>query len=180
MNTAIFQYLHGFAGQSVGFNTIIIFCAKYLPYIIVAVLGLFFIFGHDRRRELKMIIYAAISVILSRLVITEIIRYFYPVARPFIFYKFTPLLYDSASSFPSGHAAFFFALAAIIFIFHKKWGIVYFLGSLIICVSRIMAGIHWPADILGGVVVGIGSAILIYYWLRPRFEAKRQIAVAKQ
>ncbi len=180
MNIAIFQYFHSFAGQNIFFDSIIIFCAKYLPYIMVAALGLFLVFTRERRRELKMILYSAATVVLSRLVITEIIRYFYPSLRPFIVYNITPLLYDFASSFPSGHAAFFFALATIVFIFHKKWGIVYFLGSLIICVSRIMAGIHWPADILGGMLVGVGSAILIYYWLRPRFEAKRQIAVAKQ
>jgi len=41
MNTAIFQYLHSFSGQSVYFDLIIIFGAKYLPYLMVAVLGLF-------------------------------------------------------------------------------------------------------------------------------------------
>ncbi len=180
MGTTIFQYLYGFVGQGVCFDSIIIFCAKYLPYLMVVALGLFLVFTRDRKRELKMIFYAIASVVLSRLIITEIIRAIYPHLRPFQVYNFAPLIYDTASSFPSGHAAFFFALATIVFIFHKKWGIVYFLGSLIICVSRIMAGIHWPADVLGGMLVGIGSAILIYYWLRPRFEAKRQIAVAKQ
>jgi len=173
MNTTIFQYLYSFAGQSICLDSLIIFCAKYLPYLMVAVLALFLVFGHDRKKELKMIFYALGSVILSRLIITEIIRYFYHHPRPFMVYDITPLLYDFAGSFPSGHAAFFFALAAIVFIFHKKWGIVYFLGSLIICVSRIMAGIHWPVDVLGGMLVGIGSAILIYYStqkLREKFS----------
>ena len=166
MNTTIFQYLHSFAGQNTVFDAIIIFCAKYFPYIMVVALGLFFIFGNNRKRELKIIFYVIVSVILSRLVITEIIRYFYPVARPFIIYSFTPLLYDYANSFPSGHAAVFFALATAVFFFHKKWGIAYFLGAIIISISRIMAGIHWPMDNLGGLMVGIGSAVLVHFLIK--------------
>ena len=108
-----------------------------------------------------MVLCAIASAVLARLVITEIIRFFYHSPRPFMVYDFTPLIYDFNSSFPSGHAAFFFALAMAVFFFHKKWGIVYFLGSFIIVLSRIMAGIHWPVDILGGIIVGIGSAILL-------------------
>lgn len=170
MNFVIFQYLHGFSGQSICFDSLIIFGAKYLPYLMVATLALFLVLGRDRKRELKMIFYAIISVVLSRLVITEIIRHFYPHLRPFQVYNFIPLIYDTASSFPSGHAAFFFALATIIFIFHKKWGIVYFVGSFIIVLSRIMAGIHWPIDILGGILIGISSAIVIF-----KFCERKQI-----
>ncbi len=170
MNIAIFQYLHGFSGQSIFFDEIIIFGAKYLPYIAVLALGLFLIFGMDRKRELKMIFYAVASVILSRLIITEIIRYFYHSPRPFVVYSFVPLIYDYANSFPSGHAAFFFGLATVIFLFHKKWGIAYFSGAIIIVLSRIMAGVHWPSDILGGIIVGVGSAILINFLARKIYR----------
>jgi len=169
MNFVIYQYLHGFSGQSICFDSLIIFCAKYLPYLMVAGLGLFLLFSQNKKQEFKMILCAIISVIFSRLVITEIIRHFYPHLRPFQIYNFIPLIYDTASSFPSGHAAFFFALATIIFIFHKKWGVVYFVGSFIIGLSRIMAGIHWPIDILGGILIGIGSALLIYYLISKIF-----------
>jgi undecaprenyl-diphosphatase len=168
MNTAIFQYFHSFAGQSIFLDNLIIFCAKYLPYLMVAALSLFLVLSRDRRQELKMILYAVASAVLARLVITEIIRYFYYSPRPFMVFDFTPLLYDFAGSFPSGHAAFFFALATIIFLFHKKWGIAYFTGTFIICISRIMVGVHWPSDILGGMIVGIGSALLLIIIVRHK------------
>lgn len=157
----IFQYLHSFAGQSVFYDSIIIFGAKYLPYIIVASLAFFVIFSRNRRRGLKIVLFAITSAVLARLVITEIIRYFYHNPRPFIVYDFAPLIYDFNNSFPSGHAAFFFALATAVFLFHRKWGIAYFAVAVIIVLSRIVAGVHWPSDILGGVIVGVGSALLI-------------------
>lgn len=172
MDTAIFQYLHNFAGQGVYLDALIIFCAKYLAYALVVLFGFIAIFSTNRRKSLIMFFYAAASVILARLVITEIIRYFYPQIRPFVALNFTPLIYDYANSFPSGHAAFFFALAMAIFFFHKKWGVVYFLGAIIITLSRIMAGIHWPIDILGGMVVGIGSAFLVNFLAKKIYRGQ--------
>jgi undecaprenyl-diphosphatase len=142
----------------------------------VASLILFLIFGRDKKQELKIILYAIASAVLARLVITELIRFFYYSPRPFMVYDFTPLIYDFNSSFPSGHAAFFFALAMAIFLFRRKWRIVYFLGGIIIVLSRIMAGVHWPIDVLGGILVGISSALLIYYLISKilfRFNAPK-------
>ncbi len=172
MNDFLFRYLNHFAGQSIYLDSFIFFCAKYLPYLMVAALGFFPVFTRERKRELKMVLCVVVSAVLARLAITEIIRAVYPHLRPFQIYNFTPLLYDYASSFPSGHAAFFFALATIVFIFHKKWGIVYFSGSFIIILSRIMAGIHWPVDILGGLAAGISSAILVNFLAKKYYRGK--------
>jgi undecaprenyl-diphosphatase len=170
MNLAIFQYLNHFTGQFFWLDTLIIFFGQYFGYLLMAGLALFVVFAKERKREAMMVFYSLAAAAVSRLVITEIIRYFYHSPRPFMILNFTPLIYDNASSFPSGHAAFFFALAAAVFLFHKKWGIAYFLGTLIISLCRIMAGIHWPTDILGGFLVGIISAVLIYYFFQKRIN----------
>src|SRR6266404_7706498 len=61
------------------------------------------------------------------------------------------------SSFPSDHAALFFALAFGVFLVSKKWGVVLFTYVvLIICLPRIYVGIHYPTDILCGGVLGVG------------------------
>lgn len=64
---------------------------------------------------------------------------------------------NSWSSFPSDHAALFFALAAGIFFISRKIGIltaVYIL--LVICFPRLYCGLHYPTDIIAGAVIGIG------------------------
>lgn len=59
-------------------------------------------------------------------------------------------------SFPSGHtAASFTAVAALYFAGEKKmWKIALILASLI-AFSRLYLYVHYPTDILGGIIVGI-------------------------
>ena len=69
-------------------------------------------------------------------------------------------------AFPSGHAAFFFALSTVVYFYNKKAGIGFFVASFLISISRVFGGVHWPTDILAGVLVGIFSAWFILKILR--------------
>lgn len=157
-------------------NSLVIFCAQYLPYILVAVFLLILIFSKkDFREKIKIFIFTAISVFLSRVVITEIIRYFYYVPRPFVNNDIVPLIsHAPTASFPSGHAAFFFALATAIMLaptlIHKWWGFVFFIMAILIGISRVMTGLHWPIDILGGAIIGILSAIILYFPFKKHLQ----------
>ena len=65
-------------------------------------------------------------------------------------------------SFPSGHSTFFFALAATVYFYNKKWGWWFFLAAIIINISRVIAGVHYPSDILGGAIIGILVAYFVF------------------
>jgi undecaprenyl-diphosphatase len=63
------------------------------------------------------------------------------------------------SSFPSDHAAVFFALATAIFLAWRAAGIVaFFHVVLFICLPRVYLGFHYPTDILAGAAIGITIA----------------------
>lgn len=155
-------------------NSLIIFCAQYLPYIIVAIFLLLLIFSKkDRRSKIKFIIFAGLSVFIARVIFTEIIRYFYYIPRPFVNSDIVPLIsHEATGSFPSGHAAFFFALATAVALYLCKtesctcawarvWAALFFLGAIFISIARVIAGIHWPLDILAGAVIGVISSVLV-------------------
>jgi len=69
---------------------------------------------------------------------------------------------DNWSSFPSDHAALFFALAFGLLFVSPMMGIfacIYV--SLVICMPRIYAGFHYPTDILAGILIaGIFAYVL--------------------
>ena len=118
-----------------------------------------------------MVWQAILAGIVSRLFFTELIRWILPKSRPFIENDVNLLLIrDATSSFPSGHAAFYFALATVIYFYNKKAGLLFFLASFLIVLSRVFVGIHWPLDILAGALVGIFSGWLVIKWVKSKQE----------
>lgn len=158
---AVFSFLHGFAGQAKFFDWLIIFLADDLAYILLFAALIYLVFIKSRIQQWRLFLGVLLAVVLSRGVITELFRFFYNRPRPFIDLVFTPLIakLDSAA-FPSGHAAFFFALAGILFFENKRLGICFFTASVLMGIARVAAGVHWPTDILAGFLVGVLSAVI--------------------
>ncbi len=162
MNELLFLKINNFAGYNIWLDGLGVFLSVYLGYILVAVLLYILIFRWSVRNSL-MFWSAIVSAIIARLGITSLIRFFYHHPRPFDVMQVHQLIGESGYSFPSGHASFFFALSAAVYIFNKKLGIIFFISSIIMGLTRIYAGVHWPADILGGAIVGVATGWLIGY-----------------
>ena len=61
----------------------------------------------------------------------------------------------SSSSFPSTHSAWAFAAATAIFMKYKKAGIAAFIVAALIAFSRMYMFLHYPTDVLCGIIFGI-------------------------
>ena len=163
----LFHWIFGMSGQSPLLDAAAVLVARYVPYALVAGMVLFAILElRGSRPRLFFFLETSLTLILSRGLMTPVISFFYYHARPFELASITPLFTVSGPSFPSGHAAFFFALAATLFCFNRRWGWWYVLAAAAIGIARVFAGVHWPLDIAGGAVVGIVSASIVHALLR--------------
>ncbi len=127
-----------------------IFFADYLGYFLIGFLAILFLFRF--KKYFFVALQGAVAVVLSRGIITEIIRFFWHRSRP---------LLEGTGSFPSGHATFYFALAAVLYFYNRKLGILAFVITSVMGIARVFAGYHWPSDILGGAVIGIASGVVV-------------------
>ncbi len=65
-------------------------------------------------------------------------------------------------SFPSGHTVSAMAVAFTILTQHKKLGIVAFVMALLMGLSRLYVGVHFPTDVYGGIIVGALIALIVW------------------
>lgn len=156
MNLYLFQKINGLVGQYFLLDNVAIFFAKYLGYGLAVLLVVLFY------KNYKIIFQAFLAAVIARFFFVELIRWFWPINRPFVENNVLLLIEHAANgSFPSGHAAFFFALSTVIYFYNRKIGALFLGASFLIALARIFVGVHWPADILAGASIGILSACLI-------------------
>ncbi len=156
----IFRAFNNLSGKSNILDKFVIFCSEYSGYVYLLIVALILL--RNFKKNIHTIIEICISGFLARIVIAEAIRFFFYPDRPFVNFNVNQLLHHSASgSFPSGHAIFFFAVSMSIFLWDKKIGVVGLSISLLIGLSRVLGGIHWPSDILVGAGLGMITAVIV-------------------
>ncbi len=173
MNNQVFFFFYNFAYQSNFLDHIVIFFGVWFPYLVIILAGLFLLFHHEvLGAESPVVVFwekkkEILSVFVTGAfawIIAQVLKYVIQSPRPFdIFSQVHSVFPETGYGFPSGHATFFMALAFSIFFLHKKAGYFFIFFALIIGVARIIAGVHFPLDILGGFVLGAIVATLVKY-----------------
>jgi len=160
MEYLIFEKINSFVGKSACFDSLAIFCAEYLGYVLIFILALFLL--KNFKKYWPVMLKALGTAVFARFVIAELIRFLWERPRPFIENNVNLLIeHPASSSFPSGHAIFYFAFSTLVYFYNKKLGTLFLIATTLIALSRVYAGLHWPSDVLAGAVIGIFSAWLV-------------------
>ncbi len=163
MNENIFLFLNSFSQQNQYFDWLVYFCAVLLPWALILSLLFFIVMAEDKRRAL-LHVFIFLGSALAAWFLTSLVKYNFPTSRPFEILDINPLFWvERGEAMPSGHATFAGALAMAVFLLKKKLSIIFIIGALLIGLARIIAGVHWPVDIVAGYLVGALVSVLIYF-----------------
>ncbi|MFA5841180.1 MAG: phosphatase PAP2 family protein [Candidatus Paceibacterota bacterium] len=178
MNNTIFFFFYNLAHQSAFFDKLIIFLGYIFPILLLFGIGIFVLFESNvfnkedsfstrfKKLFLKSIIICgpAITAYLIGTLLKEIIH----LDRSFIqFNEIKPLFNPTQEySFPSSHATTFSAFALSMYFYNKKIGVFLLFSALLIGIMRVIAGVHFPLDILGGFLLGFAISYIFNYLFR--------------
>lgn len=148
-------------------NNLIIFNSQYLYLFEIAIAAIYF-FVQSRNKKKSIIILSAVFLPLAYIV-AQIIAAFYFDPRPFVIGHFTPIITHAPDNgFPSDHVLLTGAIASILFVYDKKIGVLAWIITIVIGISRVYAGIHHLTDITGSAVIAIASMWIAKNYILPQ------------
>lgn len=125
----------------------------------ILIVAVFIYFKSLRKAGILM----GISLLLEFLLNNLIIKNLFARIRPYEVIDGLILLVGKAPdySFPSGHTGSAFALAVVIFmVMDRKYGVIALILASLMGFSRLYVGIHYPSDVLGGVILGVVTSVI--------------------
>lgn len=124
--------------------------------VLTYVFWFFLIIYFWTRKEKKLALLMIVGIAAGAL-FTYPLKFLIDRARPYDQITDTRLLtpHESDPSFPSGHAEMSFLAATVVSKFHPEYSKYLYAFSFIVALSRIYVGVHFPADAVGGIIVGI-------------------------
>lgn len=168
LDESIFRTLNDLALQTSFSDKVYIFSAEYLPFIVGALaIILFFVWRKSWTHKLQLLFISALTVAVSYAIVYYIFHEWWPRLRPFDgLLNVHQLIGEYGLSFPSQHAMLFFLLATIIYWIRPRVSFWFFFVAIIISLSRVIVGVHYPSDILVGAVFGVVMGFVTMYVAR--------------
>ncbi|WP_129730458.1 undecaprenyl-diphosphatase [Ectobacillus funiculus] len=163
MNYEIFQWINGWSSYSPYLDKGMIFITNSVPYVAIALMLFLWFIGNQEKRVEKQ--YTAVYTVFSCLLglsINAVLHLFYYHPRPFVAHHVHQLVpHPADSSFVSDHAVLVFSIAWIMLLRNDSWKYPGFIWAIIVGISRVFVGVHYPADVIGGALISYGVSLLV-------------------
>ncbi len=158
LDYTLFHAVNSLAGRSPALDALMIGAAKYLPVVFaLALVGLWLSW---RARNQRAALLAGISSLLA-LGLGQLIGKALPRPRPYLSHTINQLIPPSLdTSFPSDHAILGFAVAVMVWRYNRRMGVMLLALATVMAIARVFVGAHYPADVLGGAVLGALTSLV--------------------
>ena len=155
MNYWLFSLINDMANQSIVLDALMIVISKVVPYIYIFILaGLYMQGFRTRNFKLRGESFATGVLFLICLLGSFILGSMFYENRPFVDHTVVLIVNHAAdASFPSDHAVGTMALACGILYYRWNVGTWMVYGSILVGISRVFVGNHYPGDILGAFIL---------------------------
>jgi undecaprenyl-diphosphatase len=161
MNSNLFRMINNLGKQYTDLNPFFVFIAEYMIFFL-ALAVLMFLFSRGNKNRI-MVICAFIALFISE-ILAKIAGQFHSNYQPFAELPNVNKLVEKAvnNSFPSDHTIIFFSFCITFWLFKRGWGFLWGILAVLVGISRIWVGVHYPADVLVGAIISIVSAMIVY------------------
>ena len=173
INIELFRMFNDLGKEVMFLNPIMIFFAKYMKYFLLFGIVMYWF---TRKRENRIMIISSMFAFVVAEVFGAIAGAIHSNNQPFVELNNVNQLIGHAidNSFPSDHAIEFFSICITFLLFKKNLRYVWLAIAILVSISRVWVGVHYPADILVGAILGIIGAALCY-WIIPQLNVIKKL-----
>lgn len=161
-------------------NTVIVWTAQYLLWVMVAGFAAVWLLAEDRRGKIELAGQAVLGIVLM-VAFLYIAKSVHHDPRPFIQNPHIKPLFGHSrdDGFPSDHSLAAGLIAILIFLRHRLLGVLFVAAAVAIAWARVAAHVHHLQDVVAGLLLGALAAVLAVVivnqlgaWKRRRDQAQ--------
>lgn len=174
ININVFRMINNLGKEYDFLNPPFILIAEYTIYFLILALVLYWFTGRGQNR---MMVICSVFTLLFAEILGRAAGLLHSNNQPFAELDHVNKLIEKSvdNSFPSDHTMLFFSLCVTFWLFRRGWSFLWVLLAVIVGLSRIWVGVHYPGDVLVGAVCSIISA-LVSYRIVPKIETFQKLA----
>ncbi len=161
MNIELFTMINDLGKEFPVLNPVMVLISKNTIYFLAAAVILYLF---SRKSGNRLMVMSGLAALILAEIAGKMAGMFHSNNQPFAELADVNNLIQMEvnNSFPSDHSIIFFTMAVTFWLFKRKHTYLWILLAVLVGFSRIWVGVHYPADILVGAILGSAFAYLAY------------------